>query len=70
MIDHTYSEKVYKKGDVIRPFKDFDFDSGKYKTYLIIKDRGGISDAVLQAGILKTEDIDLINSFSALVNAT
>jgi len=55
-IEYSRSEKVYKKGDIIQPFKDFDLGSGNYTAYVIIKDRIGLTNDIPHAGVLKTKN--------------
>lgn len=60
IIQQSGSEKVYKKGDIITPFKDYDFDSGNYTAYVIIKDRRDLTEQISHAGVLKTKNISFL----------
>ena len=53
----------YTKGDTIKPFKDFDFNKGNWKAYLVINiyDFRDLNKLINKTTCLKTTDINLLN---------
>ena len=39
-----HPENTYVKGDTINPFKEFDFESGGYTAYIILKEKVDVVD--------------------------
>lgn len=55
-----------KKGDYIKPFYDFNYDSGNWKVCVLIKERIEISSNIPYGKYLFTEDIQVIKRFKNL----
>ena len=60
------SSIIHKKGDTIKPFYDFNFDSGNWKVCVLIKERLEVSSNIQYGKYLFTEDMEVIKRFKHL----
>lgn len=61
-VSHTNN----KKGDNLKPFNDFDFDSGEWKVCVIINERNDISSNIPYGRYLFTNNLKVIKKFKTL----